>query len=199
LKATRAIAASIVIAGALAACERQSTKVTESATPPSSASTPTPAPATTTQPNAQSTTVDYTQSMERLHKAASGLRESIQALAQRQVGAQRTVTIAMARQALTATNQAMAQLPPDMRVDTAGATSSAAASGSTASLGSQPDTPQSVEALQKAAEQLRKSIQLMADEPAGDRRNEAIKAAHQALNDTNQAMIQLPSKTTANK
>jgi hypothetical protein len=199
LKATRAIAASIVIAGALAACERQSTKVTESATPPSSASTPTPAPATTTQPNAQSTTVDYTQSMERLHKAASGLRESIQPLAQRQVGAQRTVTIAIARQALTATNQAMAQLPPDMRVDTAGATSSAAASGSTASLGSQPDTPQSVEALQKAAEQLRKSIQLMAEEPAGDRRNEAIKAAHQALNDTNQAMIQLPSKTTANK
>ena len=104
MKATCAIAASIVIVSALAACERQSSKVTESATPPSSASTPTPAPATTTQPNAQSTTVDYTQSMERLHKAASGLRESIQALAQRQVGAQRTVTIAIARQALTATN-----------------------------------------------------------------------------------------------
>jgi hypothetical protein len=124
--------------------------------------------------------------MERLHKAASGLRESVQALAQRQVGAQRTVTIAIARQALTATNQAMAQLP----------TSSAAASGATASLGSQPDTPQSVEALQKAAEQLRKSVQSMAEEPAGDRRNEAIKAAHQALDDTNRAMIQLPSKTT---
>lgn len=59
----------------------------------------------------------------------------------------------------------------------------------------QPDSPQAVEALQKAAEQLRLSVQAMADEPAGERRDAAVKAAHQALHDTNQAMIQLPPKT----
>jgi hypothetical protein len=59
----------------------------------------------------QSTSGDYNQALERLDKAPQGLRESIQTLAQKQPGPQRTVAIAMAHNALNATNQAMAQLP----------------------------------------------------------------------------------------
>ena len=49
-----------------------------------------------------------------------------------------------------------------------------------------------MERLQAAAQRLRDSIQVMAQEPSGPRRDEAIKQAQQALFDTNQAMIQLP-------
>ncbi len=51
---------------------------------------------------------------------------------------------------------------------------------------------QSMEHLQKAAQRLRESIQAMAQENAGPRRNQAIKEAQQALLQTNQAMTQLP-------
>ena len=191
MKRLPALAASIVFAGALAACDRESTTATA---PPASPPGNTPAPAaTTSQPEVQGPSADYNQALERLHKAAQGLRDSIQALAQKQPGPQRTVAIAMAHNALNATNQAMAQLPPEMRRDPAPAT------GSTGPVGSQPDDPQAVEALQKAAEQLRKSVQAMADEPAGERRDAAVKAAHQALYDTNQEMIQLPTKAADKK
>jgi hypothetical protein len=123
--------------------------------------------------------------LERLLKAAQGLRGAIQGLAQKQPGAQRAVAIAMAHQTLNLTNQDMSQLPPGMRVDSAPITGP---------IGSQPDNPQSMEALQKAAEQLLKSVHAMVDEPAGERRDAAAKAAHLALYDTNQAMIQLPGK-----
>jgi hypothetical protein len=53
-----------------------------------------------------------------------------------------------------------------------------------------------MEALQKSAEQLLKSVQTMVDEPAGERRDAVIKAAHRALYDTNQAMIELPGKVS---
>jgi hypothetical protein len=45
----------------------------------------------------------------------------------------------------------------------------------------------------KAAQQLRDSVQAMAQAPEGPRRDEAIKAANQALIDTQQSMIQLPA------
>lgn len=187
----------MVFASALAGCERESITDRQAASPVTSTA---PGPATTTsQPDAQSTSGDYNQALERLHKAAQQLRDSIQALAQKQAGPQRTVAIAMAHNALNATNQAMAQLPPEMRADPDPTTNSKGGSGSTGSTGSQPDTPQSMEALQKAAEQLRKSVQTMADEPPGERRDAAVKAAHQALYDTNQAMIQLPAKAAEKK
>jgi hypothetical protein len=88
---------------------------------------------------------------------------------------------------------------PDMRADPAPTTSSKGGSGAPGPIGVQPDSPQSVEALQKAAEQLRKSVQAMADEPPGAGRDAAVKAAHQALYDTNQSMIQLPSKAAEKK
>jgi hypothetical protein len=179
------IAASIVLASALAACGRE--PATETAKP-SSPSNTAPAPAVATpQSDVQS---GYSPELERLLKAAQGLRSSIQTLAQKQPGPQRTVAIAMTHQALNLTNQAMSQLALEMRADPTSATGS---------IGSQLDNPQSMEALQKAAEQLVKSAQAMADEPAGERRNAAVKAAQQALKDTNQAMIQLPGKAADKK
>ena len=189
MKHLRMLAASIVLAGTLAACDRESSTGTPTPASPRSSTTPDPV---TTSPKPDGQSVDYNQALERLHKAAQQLRDSIQALAQKQPGPQRTVAIAMAHNALNATNQAMAQLPPEMRADPAPTTKGG--SGSTGSIGSQPDNPQSVEALQKAAEQLRVSIQAMADEPPGERRDAAVKAAHQALYDTNQAMLQLPGR-----
>lgn len=189
MRRTLTIAASIVLASALAACGREPT--TDTATPASPNNTA-PAPAAaTTQSDGKS---GYNQELERLLKAAQGLRGAIQGLAQKQPGSQRTVAIAMAHQALNLTNQAMSQLPPEMRADPTPTSNSKSGSGSTGSIGSQPDNPQSMEALQKAAEQLLKSVQAMVDEPAGERRDAAVKAAHQALYDTNQAMIQLPGK-----
>ena len=179
------IAASIVFASALAACGREPT--TDTATPASPSNTAPASAVATPQSDVQS---GYNQELERLLKASQGLRGAIQGLAQKQQGPQRTVAIAMAHQALNVTNQAMSQLPPQMRADP---------TPTTGSIGLQPDNPQSVEALQKAAEQLVKSVQAMVDEPVGDRRDAAVKAAHQALYDTNQAMIQLPGKEAEKK
>lgn len=181
MKRILAIAASIVFASVLAACGRE--PATDTASPASPNKTA-PAPAVTaTQSDVQSG--GYSQELERLLKAAQGLRSAVQTLAQKQPGSQRTVAIAMAHQALNLTNQSMSQLPPEMRADPA---------PPTGPIGAQPDNPQSMEALQKAAEQLVKSVQAMADEPASERRAATAKAAHQALYDTNQAMIQLPGK-----
>jgi hypothetical protein len=181
MRRTLTITALIVLAGALAACGREAATDTAS---PASPNKTVPAPAVaTSQSNAQSG--GYSQELERLLKAAQGLRSAVQTLAQKQPGPQRTVAIAMAHQALSLTNQSMSQLPSEMRADPA---------PPTGPIGSQPDNPQSMEALQKAAEQLVKSVQAMADEPASERRAATAKAAHQALYDTNQAMIQLPEK-----
>jgi len=189
MRHTLTIAVSIVFASALAACGRE--PATETVTPASPNQTARAPAVATTQSDGKS---GYNQELERLLKAAQGLRGAIQGLAQKQPGAQRTVAIAMAHQALNLTNQAMSQLPPEMRADPTPASNPISGSGSTGSVGSQPDSPQSMEALQKAAEQLLKSVQAMVDEPAGERRDAAVKAAHQALYDTNQAMIQLPGK-----
>jgi hypothetical protein len=193
MKPTMTIAASIVFASALAACGHEpATETTAPASPHKTA----PAPAVVPT---QSDGASYNQELERLLKAAQGLRGAIQGLAQKQPGSQRTVAIAMAHQALNLTNQAMSQLPEEMRADPARTSNSKSSSGSTGSIGSQPDNAQSMEVLQKAAEQLLKSVQAMVDEPAGERRNAAVKAAHQALYDTNQAMIQLPGKVAEKK
>lgn len=189
MRRTLAIAASIVFASALAACGRE--PATETATPGSPNQTaPVPAVATT-QADGKS---GYNQELERLLKTAQGLRGAIQGLAQKQPGAQRTVAIAMAHQTLNLTNQAMSQLPPEMRADPTPASNPISGSDSTGAIGSQPDNPQSMEVLQQAAERLLKSVQAMVDEPVGERRDAAVKAAHQALYDTNQAMIRLPAK-----
>jgi hypothetical protein len=60
---------------------------------------------------------DYTQAMERLFQAAQRLRESIQAMAQQPSGERRDRAMAQAREALLGTQQAMVQLPPELRTD----------------------------------------------------------------------------------
>jgi len=189
MRRTLAIAASIMFASVLAACGAESTTETAISASPNK-TVPAPAVAAS-QSDTQS---GYNQELERLLKATQGLRGAIQAISQKQPGAQRTVAIAMAHQALNLTNQAMSQLPPGMRADPTPASSSNSGSGATGLTGSQPDNAQSMAALQKSAEQSLKSVQAMVDEPAGERRDAAIKAAHRALYDTNQAMIELPGK-----
>jgi sporulation protein YlmC with PRC-barrel domain len=142
----------------------------------------------------------YTEPMKRLQDAAQKLRESIQALAQAPVGEARERGIKQAHQALYDTNQAMIQLPPELRSQSrppsgpAGATSTSGGSGGSSGAAiSQAEYNRAMDKLQKSAQQLRDAIQAMAQQPAGDRRNQAINEAHQALNDTNQAMVQLPS------
>ena len=46
--------------------------------------------------------------------------------------------------------------------------------------------------LQQAAQKLRESIQAMAQQPTGERRNQAIRKAHEALLESQTAMIELP-------
>jgi hypothetical protein len=55
-----------------------------------------------------------------------------------------------------------------------------------------PIHSESMVALQRAAQRLRDAIQALADQPAGPRRNDAIKQAHEALLETQQAMAWVP-------
>jgi hypothetical protein len=57
-----------------------------------------------------------------------------------------------------------------------------------------PNYSASMARLQEAAQRLRESIQAMAQQPPGPGRDKAIEQAHQALYDTQSAMIQLPSE-----
>ena len=57
-----------------------------------------------------------------------------------------------------------------------------------------PDFSQSMDKLQQAARRLRESIQSMARKPAGPDREQAIKDAHDALFETQQAMLALPTQ-----
>jgi hypothetical protein len=50
----------------------------------------------------------------------------------------------------------------------------------------------SIEKLQNSAQDLREAIQGMAQQPQGERRDQAIAEAHDALYDLNQSMAQLP-------
>jgi len=55
-----------------------------------------------------------------------------------------------------------------------------------------PNYSDSMARLQEAAQRLRESIQSMAQQPSGERRDAALEQAHKALFDAQQAMIQLP-------
>lgn len=155
-----------VLAAVLAtvACAAQA-QVTRAAQPPSNP----PVVAITAAPSTSSA------EMQRLMASAQQLRDSIQALSQKTPGPERDLAIAKAQEALLKTQRAMLDLPPEYRTRTA----TLAPSG-----GYDP----SVQALMNAAESLRKSIQAMAREPAGERRNQAIREANRALLDTQVAM-----------
>lgn len=116
----------------------------------------------------------YTQSMQKLQQSAQNLRESIQALARKPPGPERDRAISNAHEALLETQRAMLALPPELR--TTGTTSTA-------------NYDESVTKLMKTADSLRQSIQEMAQQPPGERRNRAIAEAHKALRDTQAAML----------
>lgn len=123
----------------------------------------------------------HTQSMEKLTQASQRLRESIQALAQKPPGKDREAAIEAAQTALLETQQAMMTLPPEMR------------SWGTASTVSYDE---SVKKMMKAADALRESVQAMAQRPAGPERSAAIREAHEALLETQSAMVAAHSATT---
>ncbi len=79
-----------------------------------------------------------------------------------------------AHKALLDTQQAMIDLPPQMRTR------------------SGPEDKQeygkAMDALTQAAQRVRDSVHAMATQPAGEKRNEAIRQANRALSETNQAM-----------
>jgi hypothetical protein len=120
-----------------------------------------------------STQPQHTEAMQKLTQAAQRLRESIQAMAQKKTGPDRDAAMSKAQEALLDTQRAMVQLPPDMR-----------------SLGtvSTVSYDESVKKLMKASDSLRESIQAMAQQPAGERRNQAIRQANEALLETQSAM-----------
>ncbi len=85
---------------------------------------------------------EYSHSMERLQKAAQNLREAVQAMATQTAGSRRNEAMRQANDALLETQQAMVQLPPELRKaagtdgsGTAGSTGKKASSG-----GSSPAT-----------------------------------------------------------
>ncbi|MBL0419115.1 hypothetical protein JI739_02025 [Ramlibacter sp. AW1] len=127
------------------------------------------------------TTPVPTQSMDKLTQAAQKLRESIQALAQKPPGKDRDTAMDKAQTALLETQQAMLALPPEMR------------SMGTAATVSYDD---SVKKMMKAADALRESVQAMAQRPAGSEREKAIRAANEALLETQSAMVSAYSATT---
>lgn len=122
-----------------------------------------------TSPSAQA------QPMANLQQAAQRLRESIQALAQKKPGPDRDGAIAQAQQALLETQRAMVALPPETRT-----------SGSALS---DADYDRSVKKLMRAADKLRDSIQAIAQQSAGERRERALSQTRKALWDTQQAMM----------
>jgi hypothetical protein len=123
-------------------------------------------------------------------------------MAQQPPGERRNQAIKEAHQALYDTNQAMIQLPPQMRSKdppsadkgATGKTGSSGAGGTAGTSSSMSDAEysRSMEKLQKSAQELREAIQAMAQQPQGQRRDEAIMEAHDALFDLNQSMTQLP-------
>ncbi len=123
--------------------------------------------------------LDHTRSMEELLEAAQKLRETIQALAQQPPGPQRKAALDSARDALLLTQRAMVQLPAELRVE-GGHVHAASA------------WPKAMARLDEAARSLRESVQAMATQPAGERRNTAMATALKALTEAEQAMIALP-------
>jgi len=113
--------------------------------------------------------------MRRLMDTADTLHTAVRELASRPPGPERDLALREANKALLVTQQAMLDLPPEYRP--------APAKAATAGYDG------SVRNLMTAADTLRDSIHAMARQPAGERRNEAIRDANRALLDTQAAMV----------
>lgn len=114
---------------------------------------------------------------------------SIESFAQEPPGPRRDQAMSDARRALNDTQQAMLRLPPEYRVSGRVVSSAPITRVNPAQNRTFGD---SMKELQLAADRLCGAIQAMADQPAGPRRNDAIKQAHEALLQTQQAMAWVP-------
>lgn len=121
---------------------------------------------------------NYADSVARLKEATQRLREAIQNISQQAPGDRRNAAIRDAQRALFDAQQAMLALPPEVF---AGEVPEA-----------QPNYTRAMERLQQSAQKLRESVQAMADQPSGPRRNAAARQAREAIVETQQAMIDLP-------
>lgn len=119
----------------------------------------------------------YSASMDELMRAAQRLRESIQSIAQMQPGPERDRALAGAHEALRETQQAMIQLPPHLRYSKSGKGMSDA---------------ESMRHLRAASDRLYNALHKMAEQPSGQRRDAAIREAHEALFETHYSMVWLP-------
>lgn len=124
----------------------------------------------------------YSEPMRQLQAAAQRLRESIQKLSQHAPGPERDGALRLARKALWDAQDAMIQLPPELRQ-----------AASASRVGVSPDYAVSMQKLQRASDRLYDAIHAMAAQPAGDRRNAAVRQATEALNEAEHAMIALPN------
>ena len=131
----------------------------------------------------------YSESMVSLKLSAQRLREAIQSLAQKPPGSAREQAMNDARRALFDTQQAMVRLPAEYRVSGMVLSNVPIAQSSPAQNRGFGD---SVKELQLAADRLRDAIQAMAQAPAGANRDGAVKQAHAALMETQQAMVWVP-------
>ena len=80
-----------------------------------------------------------------------------------------------------------------------GAANRAETPGRPAVPDSDVDYTRSMERLFQAAQRLRESVQSMAQQPAGERRNQAMAQAREALLHTQQAMVSLPPNLRTNQ
>jgi Beta/Gamma crystallin len=84
----------------------------QTSTPPAAAAASAPDKQST---SASSSDAEYNRSMERLTKAAQNLRAAVQAMAAQPPGQGRNAAMKQANDALLETQQAMVQLPPELR------------------------------------------------------------------------------------
>lgn len=131
------------------------------------------------KPQLMISSVDHTRAMDGLLQAAQKMRESIQALAQQPAGPKRSAAMEAARHSLLDTQQAMLELPADLRVESKERKAAT-------------DWPKAMARLDKAAEKLRESVDAMSKQQSGKRPDKAIASTREALEEAQKAMMALP-------
>jgi hypothetical protein len=123
---------------------------------------------------------DPVKAMEALQHASQQLRDTVQAIAQKPMGADRDRATQLAHQALLDAQRALAAIPPDAKPK-----------------GPAPIAPsydESMAKLKKATERLHESVQALAKREPGPQRNQAMGQARQALWEAHQAIVALPAE-----
>lgn len=120
-----------------------------------------------------STTPEYSAAMQRLLEAAQHLRDASHEMAEGKTIEARNKAIKQTNEALLATQRAVLEIPSDLRRPS----------------NSSGYDAKGLDRLKKAAQKMREAAQALADQPAGEGRNAAIKQINSALLETQQAMF----------